>query len=41
MIRDNETDICPLMNPVARYFNENPLPATDEDASADMATTPA
>ncbi|WP_062399669.1 PGF-pre-PGF domain-containing protein [Methanogenium cariaci] len=41
MIWDNETDICPLVNPVARYFNENPLPATDEDASADMAATPA
>ncbi len=38
-IRNNESDICPLVNPIARYFNENPLPATDEDASADMATS--
>ncbi|KAF1074509.1 lectin like domain-containing protein [Methanogenium sp. MK-MG] len=41
MIRNNETDICPLVNPAACYFNKNPLPATDEDASADMATSPA
>ncbi|WP_165076711.1 lectin like domain-containing protein, partial [Methanogenium sp. MK-MG] len=38
-ISGEETDICPLVNPVARYFNENPLPATDEDASANMATS--
>ncbi len=36
----NETDTCPLVNPNAWYLDNNPYSGS-EDASADMATSPA